>query len=278
MIKLIKKHQYGGNLSKEDEDILWQFRTTFGHDQSKEDYFNFWNFRKRDVPITDYFNSYLNSQGFKRIINNQNTWWKRRHPYRRWLSSPDPGNYTKKWFEVAKKIKPHVYTVDMYPDMSFAKNTGEPDYIRNIFIGRGSSGVPNSGEDKEFPYAFVAGHEYLHGVTPRWLFFPATFNSESAQAEALDLNQNAEKNNHDEKQSEKHADIWGLKYLLFKEGIYDSRSTKDITLKQVKQLRKKYPKLRPLQQMTDEQIMFMLNHVAQNTDYQESTANTYFNG
>jgi hypothetical protein len=28
---------------------------------------------------------------------------------------------------------------------------------------------------------------------------------------------------------EKHADNWGLKYLLYKEGIYDARSDKDIT-------------------------------------------------
>lgn len=46
----------------------------------------------------------------------------------------------------------------------------------------------------------------------------------------------------------------------------------------IKKYNDKYPKLRPLQQMTDEQIVFMLNHVAQNDSYQEPTANTYFNG
>lgn len=33
---------------------------------------------------------------------------------------------------------------------------------------------------------------------------------------------------------------------------------------QIQQLRKKYPNLRPLKQMTDKQLMFMLNHVAMN--------------
>lgn len=279
MIKLIKKHQQGGNLSKEDKDILWQFRGTFGHDNKGQDeYFNYWQFQRGDDDVNNYFNSYIGSPGFKRIINNQNKWWKKRHPYRRWYSSPDPYNRTKKWFEVAKEVKPSVYTVDMYQNMSFASYPSPLQPTRAVFIGRGSSRVPNSEIDEKFPYTFMAGHEYLHGKSPLYLGFPASFWDDSAQAEALAMNQNTQINKHDELEREKHADIWGLKYLLFKEGIYDSRSKKDITLKQVQQLRKKYPKLRPLQQMTDEQIVFMLNHVAQNADYQEPTVNTYYNG
>lgn len=278
MIKLIKKHQQGGNLSKEDKDILWQFRGTFGGDNSKEEYFNTWNFQKGDKQLENYFNSYLNSEGFNRIINNQNKWWKKRHPYRKWYSSPDPYSRTKEWFEVAKEANPYIYTVDMYQNLSFANLPSHLQPTRAVFIGRGHNIIPNSETNQKFPYAFTAGHEYLHGKTPLQLGFPASFWDDSAQAEALAMNKNAKINKHDEFEDEKHADIWGLKYLLFKEGIYDSRSKKDITLKQVKQLRKKYPKLRPLQQMTDEQIVFMLNHVAQNTDYQEPTVNTYYNG
>lgn len=273
MVKLIKKHQHGGNLNKEDKDRLWEFRDKFGVDDTKEEYFDYWDFQKGDKQLENYFNSYLNSEGFNRIINNQNKWWKKRHPYRKWYSSPDPRDRTKRWFEVAKKVNPSVYTVDMYQALSFANLP-----TRTVFIGRGHNRVPNSEIKERFPYAFTAGHEYLHGKTPMYLGLPAIFQGDSSQAEALDMNQNTKINGHDEFKDEKHADIWGLKYLLFKEGIYDSRSTKDITLKQVKQLRKKYPKLRPLQQMTDEQIVFMLNHVAQNADYQEPTVNTYYNG
>ena len=273
-IKLIPKKQSGGNvLSQKDKDHLWEFRDKFGADDTKEEYFDYWDFQKGDKQLENYFNSYLNSEGFNRIINNQNKWWKKRHPYRKWYSSPDPRDRTKKWFEVAKETNPYIYTVDMYQDLSFANLP-----TRTVFIGRGHNIFPNSEANQKFPYAFTAGHEYLHGKTPMYLGLPAIFQGDSAQAEALDINQNTKINKHDEFRDEKHADIWGLKYLLFKEGIYDSRSKKDITLKQVEQLRKKYPKLRPLQQMTDEQIVFMLNHVAQNTDYQEPTANTYFNG
>ena len=268
MIKLIKKHQHGGNLSEEDKDILWQFRETFGGDSSKEEYFNTWNFQKGDKQLENYFNSYLNSEGFNRIINNQNKWWKKRHPYRKWYSSPDPSDRTKRWFEVAKEVKPSVYTVDMYQNQSFANLP-----TRTVFIGRGHNTVPISEINEEFPYAFAAGHEYLHGKTPMGLVFPATFRDDSAQAEALAMNKNAKMNKHDEFEDEKHADIWGLKYLFYKEGIYDSRSSKDITIQQVQKLRKKYPKLRPFQQMNDKQIMFMMNHVAENTDNKELPIN-----
>ena len=55
-----------------------------------------------------------------------------------------------------------------------------------------------------------------------------------------------------------------MKYLLFKEGIYDVRDNQDITIEQVQQLREKYPELRPLQQMTDEEVVFQINNVASN--------------
>ena len=89
------------------------------------------------------------------------------------------------------------------------------------------------------------------------------FTKESAQAEALNQNTNTEAG-HDSLQNEKHADNWGLKYLLYKEGIYDARDDKDITIEQVKKLRKLYPELRPFKQMTDKEIQFQINHVAYN--------------
>jgi hypothetical protein len=66
------------------------------------------------------------------------------------------------------------------------------------------------------------------------------------------MNQNTKKNNHDEYRDEKMADLWGLRYLLYKENIYDSRSDKDITIEEIQKLRDKYPNLRPFQQMDNE--------------------------
>ena len=93
------------------------------------------------------------------------------------------------------------------------------------------------------------------------MFGLAPFKQGSAQAEALEMNTNTKKG-HDSYEYEKHADNWGLKYLLYKEGIYDARENKDITVDQIKKLRQKYSELRPFKQMTDEQIQFQLNHVA----------------
>lgn len=257
MTKLVSKHKKVSNqdreksLSQEDKNRLWDFHEEFGADRSKEHYFNFWNFQKGSQEVSNYFNSYLNSPGFRRIINNQNKWWESRHPYRKWYSNPDKG--TQAWFNAARKVNPHIYTVDMYSNQSMVTHNPKVRGQRSIFIGR---------RDSEFPYQFVVGHEYLHGKAPFNVFGKnPLFNPQSAQAEALKQNTNTE-SGHDSQQDEKHADNWVLKYLFYKEGIYDSRSNKDITVDQVKQLRQKYPNLRPFQQMSDDQIVFQMNNVA----------------
>ena len=35
--------------------------------------------------VVDYFNSYVNSEGYKRIQQNQSNWWKQRHPYGKYI-------------------------------------------------------------------------------------------------------------------------------------------------------------------------------------------------
>ena len=103
-------------------------------------------------------------------------------------------------------------------------------------------------------------HEYSHGKQP--ILFKG-WRKGSSQKEALDQNKNTGPG-HDSMDDEKLADIQGLKYLFYKEGIYDVRKNKDITTQQIQRLRKKYPKLRPFKQMNNKQIQFQLNHVAMN--------------
>lgn len=249
------------NLSQQDSIKLSQFKEFFhGKNIPDDKFFKEWKFQKDSSDVSQYFNEYLNSEGIKRIINNQKNWWKTRHPYRKLYSSFDPEGKTKRWFEVAKKVEPSIYTVDMYDDMSVAVTPSLRDTINNqrlIFIGR----RPSSTKELTNSQEFIIGHEYAHGKAPFNILGSSQFTSESAQAEALAQNTNTEPG-HDSKRSEKHADIWGLRYLLYKEGIYDSRSSQDITIDQIKKLREKYPTLRPFQQMTDEQLQFQLNNVA----------------
>ena len=247
------KHQHGGVLSQEDKDILWLFNEDFGANSSKDKYFKYWDFQKGSPEINDYFNSYLKSSGIKRILNNQDKWWKSRHPYRKWYSNSDRG--TKEWLDMAYKANPYFYTVDMYTDQSSVRTL--PSLPRIITVGRRES------VDNNFPYNFTVGHEYAHGKSPYTIFGNVGFRNESAQAEVLNQNTKTE-TGHDSHQDEKHADNWGLKYLLYKEGIYDARSNKDITIEQVKKLRKLYPNLRPFKQMTDKEIQFQINNVAYN--------------
>ena len=225
-------------------------------------FFKEWKFQKDTSDVADYFNSYLNSQGFERIINNQNNWWKARHPYKKYYSNPDKG--TRQWFDIAKKVEPNRYLADM--EALYSASYYHPSEDQR-FIIVGTDPYPwysytKPEEMRHHPLETLA-HEYAHGKAPFTLVGAASFDKYSAQGEALALNTNT-KPGHDSRQSEKHADLWGLKYLLYKEGIYDSRGAKDITIDEVKELRKRYPKLRPFTQMTDEQIVDQLNLVAFN--------------
>ena len=248
------KHQHGGVLSQEDKDILWLFNEKFGANSSKNEYFDYWKFQKGSPEVNNFFNSYLKSKGVQRILNNQDKWWESRHPYRKWYSNPDIG--TRERLEYMQKINPYFYTANMYTDMSTA-NTHLKLPEKTIIVGR------NEDFDKQFPYNFTVGHEYAHGKNPFKFNLGKIFASKSAQAEALNQNTNT-KPGHDSLQEEKYADNWGLKYLLYKEGIYDARSDKDVTTDQIKKLRKLYPNLRPFKQMNDKEIQFQLNHVAYN--------------
>lgn len=244
----------------------------FGGNKDIKSFQEYWNFRPSNGEVERFFDSYLDSPGFERIINNQNNWWAKRHPYKRFYSDPDPYGFTKKWFEKAKRKKPKMFYVDVHDDASvYKRRMAVPEYDGHAYIGTKETG--------EWPKAMLEGHEWAHGKAPSGLFgIPLGFGTRSAQGEALSQNTNTITpgddlaSEHDSAQHEKHADVWGLKYLFYKEGIYDTRGTRDITLDQVKKLRKKYPKLRPFLQMTDEQIMFMMNHVAQNDE-----ANQHYN-
>ena len=244
-------------LTENDKRILWKLKDIYSSDKDWNEYFNYWGWQRDTSDVSDYFNSYLSSQGFKRIIKNQNNWWEKRHPYRKWYSNPDQG--TQEWFNVAKTIEPYRYTHSSFNGLSHVHTV--PGLKRRIMAGgRQDDYNPSEGE-----FNWATGHEYLHGKTPfNGLGMNAGFSTTSAQAEALDQNKNTAPG-HDSQQNEKHADIWGLKYLFYKEGIYDSRSNKNITKQQVQKLRKKYPDLRPFQQMNDDMIIFMMNNVAQNS-------------
>lgn len=243
-------------LNSQDSTLLLNIKPAFSTRQSEEEYFDDWKFQKDSSDVAEFFTSYLESPGFDRILKNQKEWWKQRHPYRKWIQSYDRDGGTYSYFKASKTLQPIVYTVDMPSSLSFQTNTETEDGNRQpvSFVG--------TWEDSEFPFNFVLGHEYWHGKTPRSFGELRRFYSGSGQQEALQQNTNTNQDGHDEKEYEKHADKQGLIYLLYKDGIYDARSDKDITIEQVKQAREKYPNLRPFQQMTDEQIQFQINNVA----------------
>lgn len=88
------KFQDGGSLTKQD---IKGFNLTETYDPIK-----MWDIVKGSSEVNNFFNSYINSSGFKRIINNQKTWWKKRHPYRKWIKNP-PVDRTIGYYKAAER-------------------------------------------------------------------------------------------------------------------------------------------------------------------------------
>lgn len=202
--------------------------------------------------VSDYFNSYSNSEGVNRIKNNQLQWYSSYHPIRdRWYGRLFYGN-PEKGANVAtdnlKNINTNgVYEINAPVYNSKNSQVGNKDVI---IIGNEKGGEYDS------PEGFVLPHELIHRLPDSKL--------SGAQAEALDRNQNTIINGHDELREEKYSDLQGLRFLLYDEGIYDSRSKENAKPEDIQKLREKYPQLRPLKQMNNEKAAWMINHIVQN--------------
>ncbi len=245
------------NVDREDNEALNKYKETkydplmysgTGNALQGEAYIlNDKNIRETsDYDVYDYFKSYVNSEGYNRIMQNQASWWEKRHPYKTMFdfgTRLNGAKYLK--YKVNHMDRPKIFELDAEPTESFLQGGNN-----NIYIG--------TNVNPDWPQANVVAHELAHAYN-KWY----VSNPEHAQGKALNQNKNTQLG-HDSKGSEKHSDVWGLKYLLYKEGIYDSRSKEDVTPEQINKLREKYPKLRQLIQMTNDEAAWMLNHVASN--------------
>ena len=66
------KFQNRGSLTKQDVKNIKGFNLTETFDPIK-----MLDIVKGSSEVNSFFNSYINSSGFNRIINNQKTWWKK---------------------------------------------------------------------------------------------------------------------------------------------------------------------------------------------------------
>ena len=196
--------------------------------------------REYDSGIKDFFKSYVESPGYKRVISNQTEYLKESPQYD--LQAID---------EEIDKSK--IFYTNEYPEYSFAKPFLHHAFVKTGWDGKGSN---------KLPIPFIEAHEFAHTV-PHINYVQ----------EKLVKNNTNTNSGHDSRSNEKHADIWGLKYLLYKEGVHDVRTGEPVTKEHIEKLRKKYPKLRPLQQMDNEKTAWMLNYIAQNTNNPYSDPN-----
>lgn len=222
---------------------------------------NMWGLAE-EQDVKKYFHSYVNSPGFDRIQKNQRSWWEKRHPRRKILPFLF---YNDSSGQLKERVNDHwddtkVFSMDMHSAQSVYK-----PWTDNAYVGRYTSNI--GGNTNLFQEAL--GHEYAHGMQG-WTPYKGIQEEVLNQNTNTNLSDDPGTNKHDSDNGEKHADIWGLKYLLFKEGIYDSRQRKNALPEHIQKLRLKYPKLRPLRQMDDKKAAWMLNHVAKNTTNYDS--------
>lgn len=205
--------------------------------------------------VGDYFKSYVESPGVHRIWGNQLRWYGNYHPRRNskigrfFYGNPKTGMANA--IVGFKNLDTNgVYDIDASVVNSQNAQRGNNKYT--------IIGLYDDVEDEDHPEGFVLPHELTHRLPYGKL--------SGAQADALDRNQNTIINGHDELREEKYSDLQGLRFLLYDEGIYDSRSKKDATPEDIQKLRDKYPQLRPLKQMDNNKAAWMINHVVQNNN------------
>jgi hypothetical protein len=197
------------------------------------------------ADAAEFFRSYADSPGFSRIVDNQREWYSGRNPGKEYDESAAAS-----YANLLRGLTGEgIFDTALEETESFS---GSAHNYGPVFLGTTPQSVLSRAKRGELPRAFLLGHELTH--TAPWY--------SGVNGKVLDTNRGAEWNLHDELRSEKQADIQGLKYLMYKEGIYDARGDTDATVDDVKELRAKYPELRPFQQMSDEQIADMLNLVA----------------
>lgn len=205
--------------------------------------------RFEDNDVNSFLKSYVESEGFDRVRNNQLEWWKKRHPYRK-LMYPF-GLYDRGKVEGYKDNVSNWanyktnYVLNGNPENSFSRNGATYTYRQY------------NGDNLEAPFDFVQMHEFDH-------LFNRGISNGTINSEVLEFYKHIEPE-YNSKPDEKHSDVLGTKYLLFREGIHDVRGNKDITPEEVQKLRDKYPQLRFLQQMNNEDAAFIINNVASNT-------------
>lgn len=242
------------NLNKKDSTVLMRLKKTLGFEgKPNEEFFNFYNFVPVHLPQI-WFQYYLNSKGLNRILKNQEKWYKENIPP--YEQDKRKGHGVQYIYNAAKQIKPRIYNADIFTQQSHA-------FYPHIAI------VGNTTFFKDYTEPdFAKGHEMFHVKMPYW----AEFQQNGPQLKVLERNTNTAPG-HDSEPEEKIADIWGLKYLLWKNGIYDSTSDEDAKLEHIKELRKRFPNLRPLQQMDNEELLFQINHVAYKDNDKEVNRN-----
>ena len=105
-----------------------------GTPQETADYLHSKNITE-NKEVIDYFHDYVNSEGYKRIEQNQSEWWKQRHPYKKFIDLGDHKLGTRKLKDLVNKSIDHnsirAFNYDTYSNLSFFSPSTGNAYIGN---------------------------------------------------------------------------------------------------------------------------------------------------
>ena len=110
----------------------------------------------------------------------------------------------------------------------------------------------------------IAGHEAGHMIDS----YLSPFGSEGRYSGAFPIFKKTKSTDseHDAKPEESYADLFSFRTALFELGIYDSRDTLPFTYDHLRKFKESGKYNRLLENFSDEDIIWMMNNIAQNND------------
>lgn len=196
--------------------------------------------------VKDFFSTFAKSAGMDAIKKNQKEYISKRYPYYKEISDSD---IDESFVRISNLMSGSGD--DKILDLGDLGSVMSRNFGQRIIGVSDKNWSPYYGYSR-VPMDFTLAHEISHDSDT---IMPG---NDLISRE----NKGAERNGHDERVNEKRADINGVRYLLYKNGIIDQRGGGKVKKHHIRKLRKLYPGLRPLVQMDDEQIASMLNLIA----------------
>lgn len=229
----------------------------------------------------EYFSQYLQSKGAKRIINNAYKWMDRYYsnPWNQALTKLKiKNNSYYGGIDNYKYLIPKAgyaldnstyYYTSQTPHTLIEHNTRNPRDI--VYSNPTYSDASMYGTFRKWDTNYTDAHEYGHVFTSELPITRPVIDLFGSVVPYIPGNE------HDSRLDEKYADLEALRYQLYKTGIYDSRSDKNVTPEHIQKMRNRNNRKdsnifdRLLEsELSNEKIAEMLNNIVSTGNKQQT--------